>query len=109
MGDYEKWFEIDVGIQLANVGGEINRAIRWKNRGDDKKMVNFYNKAMEFMELTMQDPKNSHRLGELSEARYELEDFLYGGNTYQNTDESIMKYYDAFLRTPYTGRGRREV
>lgn len=42
MGDYEKWFEIDVGIQLANVGGEINRAIRWKNRGDDKKMVNFY-------------------------------------------------------------------
>ena len=104
MGDYEKWFEMDVGIQLANVGGEICRAIRWKNRGDDKKEANFYNKAMDFLELTMQDPKNSHRLGELREARYELEDFFYGGNTYDNTDESIMKYYDSFLSPPYTRR-----
>lgn len=104
MGDYEKWFEMDVGIQLANVGGEICRAIRWKNRGDDKKEANFYNKAMEFLELTMQDPKNSHRRGELSEARYELEDFFYGGNTYDNTDESIMKYYDSFLSPPYSMR-----
>lgn len=107
MNDYEKWSKMAVGTQLANVGGEINRAIRWKNRGDDKKTANFYKKAMEFLELTMQDPKNSHRVGELNEARYELEDFFYGGNTYQNTDKSIMKYYDAFLMPPYTER--REV
>lgn len=29
----EKWFKMEVGTQLANVGGEINRVIRWKNRG----------------------------------------------------------------------------
>ena len=104
MYDNEKWFKMEVGMQLANVGGEINRAIRWKSRGDDKKATNFYDKAMEFLDLTMQDPKNRHRLGELKEVRYELEDFFYGGNTYQNTGESIMKYYDAFLRPPYTGR-----
>lgn len=95
-----KWFEMPVGTQLANVGGEVNRAIRWKDKGDSQKESNFYKKAMEFLELTMQDPKNKHRLGELTECRYELEDFFYGGNTYENTGESIMKYYDAFLFPP---------
>lgn len=34
MDNNVKWFEMPVGTQLANVGGEVNRAIRWKDKGD---------------------------------------------------------------------------
>lgn len=92
-----RWSQMSVGMQLANVGGEVNRAIRWKNKKEEQKEISFYKKAMEFLDLTMKDPKNGKRLGELSECKRELEDFFWGGNTYGNTDDSLMKYYDAFL------------
>ncbi len=92
-----RWFQMPVGVQLANVGGEVGRAIRWKNRGERQKELSFYEKAMVFLNLTMSDPKNSKRLGELKECELELKDFFFEGNTYKNTDESLMKYYDAFL------------
>ncbi len=92
-----RWNQMPVGTQLANVGGEISRAIRWKNKGEKDKELSFLKKAMEFLDLTISDPKNQKRLGELNECKYELNDFFFGGNTYQNTDESLMKFYDSFI------------
>ncbi len=92
-----RWFEMPVGQQLANVGGEINRAIRWKNKHEKEKELSFLDKAMEFLKLTMQDPKNKNRLGELYECKREIDDFFFEGNTYSNTDESLMKFYNSFL------------
>ena len=92
-----KWFEMPIGKQLANVGGEVNRAIKWKNKNDREKEFSFFNKAMDFLSLTMDDPKNKNRIPELTECRLELLDFFYGGNIYSNTDQNIMKYFDDFL------------
>ena len=92
-----RWFQMPVGAQLANVGGEVGRATRWKNKGERQKELSFYEKAMDFLNLTMRDPKNVRRMSELKECEIELRDFFFEGNTYGNTDESLMKYYDAFL------------
>ena len=92
-----RWFEMPVTKQISNIGSEVARAIRWKNKGDYQKARNFCNKAIEFWLLTEEDPKNRHRVGEFNNAVEELRDFFLGDNIYQTTDEMLTRYYNAFL------------
>ena len=92
-----RWFEIPVWMQISNIGSEVERAIRWKNRGDKQKAANFCNKAIDFWRLSEEDPKNMHRIGEFECAIEELQDYFLGDNLYQTSDEVLKKYYDAFL------------
>lgn len=92
-----RWFEMGIREQISNVGSEVNRAIRYKNRNDEDKKKRFYEKAVELLELTCADPKNQFRLGELHACIEELTDYFAGENLYNTTDEMLMKYYDAFL------------
>ena len=92
-----RWFEMPVTKQISNIGSEVARAIRWKNKGDDQKARNFCNKAIEFWLLTEEDPKNRHRVGEFNCAVEELRDYFLGNNTYQTTAEVLTRYYDQFL------------
>ena len=92
-----RWFEMPVYEQISNIGGEVARAIRYKNRGEMQKACNFCDKAIEFWEKSKRDPKNKHRLGEFNCAIDELEDFFKGDNIYNTSDEILRKYYDAFL------------
>ena len=91
------WFKMPVETQLANIGSEVNRAIQWKRRGNETRAVNFCNKAIEFLNLIKEDPKNIHRRGELDFCIEELKDFFLGDNIWGTTDETLIKYYDAFI------------
>ena len=91
------WFAMPVGVQISNVGSEVHRAIRWKNRGDVQKKNSFCMKAIEFLELMKKDPKNRYRTGELDCCIDELQDYLMGENSYNTSEEQLIKYYDAFL------------
>ncbi|MCI8522403.1 MAG: hypothetical protein HFI62_04270 [Lachnospiraceae bacterium] len=86
-----------IGEQISNIGSEVNRAIKYKNRNEEDKKRRFYEKAVELLNLTCADPKNKFRLGELQFCIEELTDFFVGTNQYNTTDEMLMKYYDAFL------------
>ena len=92
-----RWFSMPVAEQISNVGSEVNRAIKWKNRNDVAKAENFCKKAIEFLQIMMRDPKNQGRVGELREAVTELEDCFLGDNEYQTTAQTLTRYYDAFL------------
>lgn len=93
----ERWHQMTVQEQLANVGSEVHRAIRFKNKNDEKKALNFVNAALDFLVLTQSDPKNRNRIQELGFCKEELIDYFIGENIYQTTDEMLIKYYDAFL------------
>lgn len=86
-----------IGEQISNIGSEVNRAIKYKNRNEEDKKRRFYEKTVELLNLTCADPKNKFRLGELQFCIEELTDFFVGTNQYNTTDEMLMKYYDAFL------------
>lgn len=92
-----RWFAMPVSMQLANVGSEVNRAIRYKNKNEPDKQVRFCDKAVELLQLSKRDPKNAHRQGELDFCIEELQDFFKGDNYYQTTDDKLMRYYDAFI------------
>ena len=91
------WFEMPVSMQISNIGSEVSRAINWKNKGNEKRKIGFCEKAIEFLQLSIEDPKNSHRIGEFSFCIEELKDYFLGDNIYKTTDEMLHKYYDAFI------------
>ena len=92
-----RWFGMSVKMQLANVGSEVSRAIRWKNKGEEEKKVRFCDKAIDLLQLTKKDPKNACRHGELDFCIEELQDYFKGDNYYQTTDAMLTRYYDAFI------------
>ena len=61
------WFAMPIGVQISNVGSEVHRALRWKNKGDEQKKNSFCIKAIEFLKLMKEDPKNQHRKGGIIE------------------------------------------
>ena len=91
-----KWYSMPVNVQIANIGSEVERALRWKDR-DPKKAENFCRKAISFWEIVKSDPKNRFREEEFQTAMDELEDFFLGENLYQTTEQDLRRYYDAFL------------
>ncbi|MCD8326888.1 MAG: hypothetical protein LUC90_09500 [Lachnospiraceae bacterium] len=97
MGEYLKWWDMPIGKQIGNAGSEVARAIRQKNRNDMLSASAFCIHAIEMLAYTKLDPKNVNRRNELTYAQEEILDYILGDNLYQNDDQSIMKWYDAFL------------
>ena len=93
----DTWYNMPVTMQISHIGSEVERAIRYKNKGNTQRMTMFCEKAIEFLRLSISDPKNKHRIQEFEFCIEELKDYFMGENVYQTTDEMLKKYYDAFL------------
>lgn len=91
-----RWFEFSLMEQLANVGSEVIRAINWKNKNNQEYSVMAFERALELFDLTISDPKNKHRLREITRARELFADYFAGDNIYNSTDDMWMKYFYAF-------------
>ena len=92
-----RWFAMPVSLQISNIGSEVARAIKYKDRDDNEKAARFCQKAIDLWTLTMEDPKNGHRKGEFSFAVEELQDYFLGENKYGTDNLMLSKYYDAFV------------
>lgn len=92
-----RWFAMPVSVQISNIGSEVGRAIRYKEKKEDDKAARFCNKAIDLWLLSERDPKNAHRKGEFECAIDELKDYFLGDNIYGTTAQTLQRYYDAFL------------
>ncbi len=100
-----RWYEMSAREQLGNVGSEIHRAILWKEN-DEKKYHDAITRALELIDLTMQDPRwRGLRIRELCRAREMLCDAVYGISEYKSTLEDLDNYFFAFA---YAARLERE-
>ena len=90
-----RWFEFSIIEQLANVGSEVGRAINWraKDKESSKKAIE---RALELIDLTVEDTKNRKRLKEVLRVREALVDYFYFDNQYGSTDELWNKYFYSF-------------
>lgn len=86
-----------IELQISNIGSEVLRADRQKKRQNEKLMRSFYNAAVDFLLLSIRDPKNRNRRGELSMCIDELADYFAGENRWGTTSETLERYYNQFL------------
>lgn len=88
-----RWFELTLVEQMGNIGSEVSRAIKAQERHKEDRKEKALERALELIDLTIQDPKNSTRLKEVCRTREVLCDYFYCDNIYKSTGESLNKYF----------------
>ncbi|MEK6715657.1 MAG: hypothetical protein AABY43_06405 [Candidatus Omnitrophota bacterium] len=91
-----KWNNLSFFAQMANIGSEVERAIKWKNKGNAEYSRMAFERALELLDLTLADRKNMGRLRELARVRECLADYFVFNNEYKSTDKSWHSYFFAF-------------
>ena len=91
-----KWRELTLMEQLGNVGSEVERTILWKKKDCSEKSQQAFERALELLDLTIQDPKNKYRLKEICRCRELLVDYFAYDNIYGSSDELWHNYFYAF-------------
>jgi len=97
-----RWFELTLMEQMANVGSEVERAIRRRQEGDTVQYQRAVERALELLELTIDDAKNRKRLREICRVREVLADYFHGKNQYGYTDKAWHDYFFAFAYAAQT-------
>lgn len=100
-----RWNQFTFFEQMANIGSEVGRAIKWKNKGKREQSLHAFDRALELIDLTAKDPSNRKKLRELMRVREALADFLVFDNEYSSNDKAWEQY---FLHFNYACRVTRK-
>ncbi len=90
-----KWYTLSLIEQMANIGSEISRAARWQNK-DDRLFKSATDRALELLDLTIQDRRWRNRLKEIVRIREILADAILGGQEYRSSFEDLDRYFFYF-------------
>src|SRR5258706_1844322 len=90
-----RWFTFSVSEQLGNIGSEFERAARAFERGDHERFEKAFERMLELLDLTVEDPKwrTHYRLRELLRLREEGFDVFHGNEINWNSIKTVKKYF----------------
>jgi hypothetical protein len=92
-----RWWTLTLAEQLANAGADVGRAVRAKQDGDQARFDAALDRALELLDLTLEDTRwSGPRLREIARTREVVLDFLVGDNIYGSTPELIDAYFLAY-------------
>lgn len=100
----DAWTERDLLFQMANVGSEVSRALKWQN--EDREIARrAFERSLELFDRTAADKKNVARLKEILRAREMWVDFFAFDNDYHSTRDQWERYFLAFAIAANRGKG----
>ena len=91
----ERWRAFSFFRQMANIGAEVGRCINWREKDGETSKASF-ERGLELLDLTIEDPKNKERLKELCKLREVLVDYFCFDNIYGSSDEKWNNYFYGF-------------
>jgi len=91
-----RWQSLSLVEQLANIGSEVERALRWRQKGNPEYSQKALERALELIDLTLADPRNLTRLKEITRLREALLDYFLGENQFQSNEKLWRRYFYAF-------------
>ena len=89
------WHQRSLVDQLANVGSEVGRMRRWQGQNPELCERAFV-RALELLDLTLEDPRWRGHRKELARVRTFLCDAISGGKEFGSTLEDLDRYFLAF-------------
>ncbi len=93
----ERWFKFTLMEQLANVGADVSRALKWRKKNDSLNSMLAFERSLELIDLTVEDSKNrGRRLREILRMREAWVDFFMFDNEYGTSEESWEQYFYNF-------------
>ena len=92
----ERWGELSLVEQLANIGSEVIRATNWQKKGNAQYSKLAFYRALELIDCTLAQPLGEPELRELARMREMLVDYFFAENSYHSTASSWQSYFYAF-------------
>lgn len=99
---FGRWGQLSFIEQLANIGSEVERALNWRAKRNHDYSQKAFERALELIDLTLENITGMPRLKELARTREALVDFFVGSNEYSSTETSWRRYF-----LPFTYAARR--
>ena len=92
-----RWVTMSIAEQMANVGSEYERALRWKERGNASYFQAAFDRMLELFDLTIEDERwRSHRLKELCRVREIVRDQLCSEQPEPWSQADLKDYFLGF-------------
>ena len=91
-----RWAELPLAFQLANIGSEVSRSLKWQKKGKSDLMNAAIDRALELFDLSIASASRPSAQYELCRAREEYCDYFFGGNSFRATPANLQRYYDQF-------------
>lgn len=91
-----RWSNLSFLEQMANIGSEVERAIKWKEKNNLEYSKLAVQRALELIDLTLDNAFRFTCLKELARIREALVDYFHGSNQFNSTDKSWQKYFSSF-------------
>jgi hypothetical protein len=105
----ERWFQLSLMEQLANVGMDIERTINWRRKGNQMASDAAFDRAIELLDFTIADPKHFKQGGTLKEllvVREALADYFLFDNEYGSSDKLWSNYFYCYNYAAALEKGR---
>ncbi|MBU6389273.1 hypothetical protein KGQ71_02035 [Patescibacteria group bacterium] len=91
-----RWQTLSLAEQLANIGSEVERALRWKSQGNEDYSRLAFERALELLDLSLATKLTAAQFSELTRVREALVDYFMGDNLFSSTPKSWRTYFGAF-------------
>lgn len=92
----KRWQSLSFLEQMANIGSEVNRALRWQKENKEL-FENAAFRALELLDLTISNScQNRSRLKELTRLREVFCDAILGGGEYRSSLKDLERYFYHF-------------
>jgi hypothetical protein len=92
-----RWHTMPLVAQLANVGSEVDRAIRGREQGNAQRSANAFARALELFDLTATDARwRGHRRREILRARELFCGLFHSASPAAGDAEFLRKYFLEF-------------
>jgi hypothetical protein len=91
-----RWQTLPLVEQMANVGSEVERALKWAAKGNPGYSQRALERGLELLELTIDDPRHRGRLRELTRLREVLLDYFWGDNEFGSSPQIWHSYFHAY-------------
>jgi len=82
--------------RMANVGSEVERALKWAAKGNAEYSRMAYERALELLDLSLQCEQGFYRLKETARLREALVDYFAGQNDFGSSESSWRSYFSPF-------------
>jgi len=97
-----RWSQLSFLEQMANIGSEVERALNWRIKKNTDYAQKAFERALELIDLTLDNDKNYAHLREIARMREAIVDYFSGVNQFVSSDGSWRKYF-----LPFTYASRR--
>ena len=91
-----RWKQLSFLEQMANIGSEVERALNWRAKQNPTYSQKAFERALELVDLTLDNVTGTARFKELSRVREAIVDYFAGSNQFRSTETSWRKYFLPF-------------